>query len=172
MARNVELRMVPKLARRIIGTGVCATALRLKSNIGTIWSAPYIGSVHRNTEKKRSMGVDMQLATWGCDAAHGPYGGCAARHTSRAVTFPGCRSSRHDATRELVQAKRDEEREHTGRERTRSRSAGLKVCVLTMSQLREIASFGICPAVLILCDPNRFQKAAAGKQLIDAPARI
>ena len=58
-------------------------------------------------------------------------------------------------TRGLVRAERDEEREHTGRERTRSRSTGLKVCVLTMSQLREITSFGICPAVLILCVPNR-----------------
>lgn len=97
MARNVALRVVPKLARNIIGTGVRATALRLKSNIGTIWSAPYIGSVHRNTEKKRSIGVNMQLATCGCDAAHGPYGGCAVRHTSKAVTFLGCRSSKYDA---------------------------------------------------------------------------
>lgn len=155
MARNVELRMVPKVARRIIGTGVRATALRLKSNIGTIWSAPYIGKVHRNTEKKRSIGANMQLMTCGCDAAHGPYGGCAERHASRAVTFPGRRSLRHDATRELVKAERDEGREHTRRERTRSRSTGLKVCVLTMSRLREIASFGICPAVLILRDPNQ-----------------
>jgi len=58
-------------------------------------------------------------------------------------------------TRGLVKAERDEEREHTGRESTCSKSTGLKVCVLTMSQLREIACFGICPAVLILCVPNR-----------------
>jgi len=94
--RNAALRMVPQLARNTIGVGARATALRLKSNIGTICSAPYIGSVHLKTAKKRSIGENMQLATCGCDAEHGPYGGCATRQTSRAVTFPGCRSLRHD----------------------------------------------------------------------------
>ena len=61
--RNEALRIVPKLARSIMAFGACMTALRLKSNIGTKCSAPYIGSVHRKTVKKRSIGENAQLAT-------------------------------------------------------------------------------------------------------------
>ena len=36
-----------------------------------------------------------------------------------------------------------------------SKSAGLKVCVRTMSWFRDTISFGICPAVLILHIPKQ-----------------
>jgi hypothetical protein len=156
--------MVPQLARDIIGIGVRATALRLKSNIGTTWSAPYIGSVHRKTAKNRSIEVYAQLAMCGCEAAHGPYGGSTERQTSRAAMFPGCRSFQCDRSvirggNLMVEGKWG----HTGRERMRCKSIGSKVRVRTMSRFRDVASFGICPAVLILSVQNEFQKAEGGE---------
>ena len=90
--RKEALRSVPQPARSAIAFGARTTASRLKSNIGTKCSAPYIGSVHRKTAKKRSIGLNAQLTMCGCDAAQGPYGGCVVRQTSRTVTFAGCRS--------------------------------------------------------------------------------
>ena len=90
--RNEALRSVPQPARSTIDFGARTTASRLKSNIGTKCSAPYIGSVHRKTAKKRSIGLNAQLTMCGCDAAQGPYGGCVVRQRSRTVTFAGCKS--------------------------------------------------------------------------------
>ena len=90
--RNEALRSVPQPARSAMAFGACTNAARLKSSIGTKCSAPYIGSVHRKTAKKRSIGLNAQLATCGCEAAHGPYGGCVARQRSSTVMFAGCRS--------------------------------------------------------------------------------
>lgn len=71
-AKNAALRVEPQPARNTIGTGVRTTALRLKSNIGTTCRAPYIGSVHRKTAKKRSIGANAQLTMCGCEPEHGP----------------------------------------------------------------------------------------------------
>ena len=53
---------------------------------------------------------------------------------------------------------------HTGRAMIFSKSARSKVCVRTMSRLIETASFGICPAVLILCVPNRQKINGSSRQ--------
>lgn len=160
--RNEALRIVPQLARSAMAFGACATALRLKSSIGTTCSAPYIGSVHRKTVKKRSIGVYAQLATCGCEAAHEPYGGCVTRQTSKAVTFAGWRSL---GGRWVSGGCPETEREHTGRAMICSKSARSKVCVRIMSRLIETASFGICPAALILCARNERQKEKRSRWL-------
>jgi hypothetical protein len=70
--RNEALRNVPQPARSAMAFGARTTASRLNSSIGTKCSAPYMGSVHRKTAKKRSIGLNAQLTTCGCDAAQGP----------------------------------------------------------------------------------------------------
>ena len=72
MAKNTALRIEPQPARNSIGLGAWATALRLKSNIGTRCNAPYIGNVHRKTTKNRSIGTYAQLTMCGCEPEHGP----------------------------------------------------------------------------------------------------
>lgn len=60
----------------------------------------------------------------------------------------------------------------TVRERTCSKSIGSNVRIRTMSQLIDTASFGICPAVLILSIQIKFQKVSAEHNLFDAPAIV
>lgn len=54
----------------------------------------------------------------------------------------------------------------------RSKSTGLKARVRIILRFIDTTSFGICPAVLILCVENVFQKASTRKYPIDAPVYV
>lgn len=73
--RNAELLAVPNPALRNIFPGSFHTLFRRNSSIGMTCSAPYIGSIHRTTLKKRSIWTCGHESSQGCNAEHGTNGG-------------------------------------------------------------------------------------------------